>query len=89
MANKRTLKKSINLICEELFANCVAASLYGNNVNDENADALLYSIVKMQSDYTSRICHPEPGMPASLYFRDLREQFTAQVSEIIDQICNM
>ena len=59
MANKRTLKKSINLICEELFANCVAASLYGNNVNDENADALLYSIVKMQSDYTSRICHFE------------------------------
>lgn len=89
MTNKRTLKKSINLICEELFAECVAASLYEHNANQGNFEALLFSIIHMQNDFTARISHPEPGMPAKDYFRDLREKFTAQVSDIIDQISNL
>lgn len=86
MANKRTLKKGIQLICEDLFAECVAVSLYGPEANKENADALLYAIVKMQDNFINRISHPEPGISAKAYFRDLRSQFSAQVSEILDQI---
>ena len=89
MTNKRTLKKSINLICEELFAECVAASLYEHHANKGNVEALLFSIIHMQNDFTARISHPEPGMPAKDYFRDLREKFSAQVSDIIDQISNL
>ncbi len=84
MANKRSLKRFITLFCEELFTECVAASLYGQN--RESAEALIFSIVKMQDDFIRRISHPEPGMPANLYFKDLREKFAAQASEIIDQI---
>ncbi|MBQ4388129.1 MAG: hypothetical protein II822_11080 [Prevotella sp.] len=87
MANKRTLKHSISLFCEELFAECVAASLYGQSKS--NAEALIFSIVKMEDDFIRRISHPEPGMPARLYFKDLREKFTIQASEIIDQINNL
>lgn len=86
MANKRSLKKVINLICDELFTECVAASLYGAENNKDNAEALLFSIIKLQSDYVCRVCHPEPGMSAKAYFKDLREKFSAQVSETIDQI---
>lgn len=89
MANKRSLKHSINLICEELFTECVAASLYGADVHQENADALLFSIIKMQSDFISRVSHPEPGMPPKKYYRDLRKKFAAQVSEIVDHINNL
>ena len=89
MANKRTLKKGIKLICEELFAECIAASLYGHNADQGNVDALLYSIIHTQDDFTARISHPEPGMAAKVYFRDLREMFTAQASDIIDQINNL
>lgn len=89
MANKRTLKKTINLICEELFTECVAASLYGTEKHKDNTDALLFSIVKMESDFVSRISHPEPGMPAHVYYKDLREKFTAQAGELIDQINNL
>ena len=87
MANKRSLKQTITLVCEELFAECVAASLYGQN--KDCAKALLYSIVKMQNDFICRISHPEPGIPAKLYFKDLREKFVAQISEIVDQINNL
>ena len=89
MANKRQLKHAIKLICEDLFAECVAASLYGPENNDENFEALLFSIIKLQSNAISRISHPEPGMPAKAYFKDLREKFSSQASEIIDQINNM
>lgn len=84
MANKRSLKRSITLISEELFAECVAASLYGQN--PESAEALIFSIIKMQDHFIRRISHPEPGIPARVYYKDLREKFAAQVGEIIDQI---
>ena len=57
--------------------------------SQENFEAVLFSIVRMQDDYLSRISHPEPGMPAKQYFKTLREKFAAQASELIDQINNM
>ena len=86
MANKRTLKHSINLVCGDLFAECVAASLYGGA--SDNSEAILYSILKLQSDFICRISHPEPGMPAKTYYKKLREDFVAQASDIVDQINN-
>ena len=56
MTNKRTLKKAINMICEELFAEGVAISLYGPRPK-KDVEALL-----------------------------LRENFSAQVGEITDQL---
>ena len=86
MANKRKLKKRINLICEALFADCVAASLYGPKGNKENMEAHLFTIVKMQDHYIRRVSHPEPGLSAKVYFKDLREKFNVQVSNMLDQI---
>ena len=86
MARKRHLKQTINLICEELFAECVAASLYGQN--RESAEALVWSTLKMRNNYIRRVSHPEPGMPAKVYYKDLKEKFSAQVSELLDQLQN-
>lgn len=86
MANKRKLKKKINLICEALFADCVAVSLYGPEGNKDNMEAMLFTIVKMEDHFTKRISHPEPGITPKAYFKDLREKFSAQVSNILDQI---
>lgn len=89
MANKRTLKKTIKLVCGEIFAECVAASLYGPDDRQENLEAMLESIIKIQDNYISRISHPEPGMKASKYFKDLEEKFIAEVDDLIDQINNL
>ena len=67
----------------------MAASLYGPRQHKENYEALLFSIIKMQDNYISRVCHPEPGMPAAKYFRDLKEKFNAEVDDIVDQINNL
>ncbi len=89
MANKRNLKRTINYICSDLFAEAVAASLYGEKPNKDNIDALLTSILIIHSDFISRISHPEPGMNTKLYYKTLIEDFNKQVSEIIDQIQNI
>ena len=86
MASKRTLKKKINLICEELFAEGVALSLYGPEAQKDNGQAILFSIVKIHNNYISRISHPEPGMKAKDYFKDLWEKYSAEIGEILDQI---
>ena len=89
MTNKRTLKKSITQICEAMFTECVATTISSQKSSQENIEALIFSIARMQNDYISRISHPEPGMPAKQYFKVLREKFAAQASELIDQINNM
>jgi hypothetical protein len=85
MANKRTLKKAINLVSMNLFADALAVVLYGPRPKNE-VEAILFSIVRLQANYISRISHPEPGLSAKVYFKDLTKHFAAEVSEIQDQL---
>jgi len=89
MSNKRELKKTINYICSDMFAECVAASLYSGKPEKENVDALLTSILTIHSNYIQRISHPEPGVPAKKYYRDLIDNFNKEVNEVIDHIANL
>ncbi len=84
--NKRSLKKAINVVSDQLFANAVAVSLYGNNRNAENDQALIESIINMRNDFVSRISHPEPGMKKQEFYKDLRDKFISQAQELADQI---
>ena len=86
MMNKRSLKKAINAVSDQLFANAVAVSLYGSNRNAENDEALINSILTLREDFVSRISHPEPGMKKQAYYKDLRDKFITQAQEIADQI---
>ena len=55
MAKKRELKRSIDYVCSDLFAEAVAASLYGKKINQENLDALLRVILSVHNDFIRRI----------------------------------
>ncbi len=89
MANKRNLKRGISYICSELFAECIATSIYSNNSDKANVDTLLKTIMHVHSEYIMRVSHPEPGMPAKKYFRNLIQSFNKEVNEIVDQIGNL
>lgn len=88
MASKRDLKRSINYICSELFAECVANSLYTSKADDADTEALLSSILRIHQTYRCRVSHPEPGMKPKDYFKDLIANFNNQISEVIDQIAS-
>lgn len=89
MANKRDLKRTINYITSELFAEAVAASLYNGKPSQEDVDGILSSIVMINSDYICRISHPEPGIVQKAFYKKLIRDFNMQVSEVIDQISNL
>ena len=67
----------------------LAASLYGENRNKENAEAILTSILIMHNNYIRRVSHVEPGMAAHAYFKDLKDKFSKEVNEIVDQLNNL
>ena len=89
MTNRRNLKRTINHICTDLFAECMAASYYSGKPKEENVKAILTSILHLRDDYVRRISHPEPGMPPRLFYKDLTRNFTNQATELIDQISNL
>ena len=86
MTNKRTLKKGINVICDSLYAECIAISLYGTEQGQKNVENAFQAVMKIQRHYLSRVSHPEPGIKPKDYFKDLREKFGKEVTEILDQI---
>lgn len=87
MANKRQLKRNINYVCGELFAECAALSVFNGKAQQEEIESIISSIIITHNDYICRISHPEPGMTQKTYFKTLREDFSKQVTEIIDLIC--
>ena len=86
--NKRQLKRMVNCVCTDLFAECVAASLYSARSNEENAQALLASVVTIHNDFLRRISHPKPGLAAKLYYNQLSKDFNNAVSEVLDHIAD-
>ena len=89
MAKKRDLKQNINYICSELFAEAVAASLYGTVKKEEDIQSVLSCIIITRNDFVNRISHPEPGMQPRKYYRQLIEDFNQRMSDIIGQISNL
>lgn len=85
---RRTTKGYIHRICTELWAECIAASLY-SKTEDKDVEALLHSIIKVEKEYISRMSHCEPGLKAKVYFKDVKDKFLASVSETVDQINNL
>ena len=89
MHNKRDLKHLINKICKNLSAECAAALIGTGKLMSDNIDAIISSILIINSDFVRRISHPEPGLNQKVYFHDLLEDFRKQITEIIDQISNL
>ena len=81
---RRELKKSINNLCSELFAECIALNYY-ENVDKDAVANIMESILMMQADIISRISHVEPGAK-KLFFKKLHEDLSDKTMEIIDDI---
>ncbi len=81
---RRELKKNVNYLCTELFAECIALYRY-EKVDKDAVSNVMESILMMQADIISRISHVEPGA-RKLFFKKLREDLANRTEEIIDDI---
>lgn len=85
MAKRRILKKSINYIIGDLFAECAYIRLTLPEAERGKVDGVMTDILKLQDDFISRISHTEPGNVKGFY-KKLYEDFNAKVDAILDTI---
>lgn len=89
MANKRILKRNINNVCGELFAECIAISMYSSKTEPADVQPLLTSILVLNNEYIKRVSHPEPGMNPKAYYKHLVRHFQKETLELVDQIASL
>ena len=82
---RREIKKDINALCADLFAECVALLHYKNKPEIKDVENVMLTILKMQDDMISRLSHVEPGS-TKLFFKKLREDLLTRTEEIVEQI---
>ena len=89
MSSKRDLKRAIHAVCTELFAECIATSLYGAEKDKEMIDPIFKSVISVHADFIRRVSFPEPGIAAKKYYKFTIDECNKQVGEIIDQLNNL
>ncbi len=85
MASRRQLKKEINYIIGDLFTESLIQHLYVPDTNKEKSVEVMNRILTVQQEFVTRISHTQPGN-VKLYYKKLREDFTAEIHKIIEAI---
>ena len=85
---RRNLKKQVNYIAGELFAESVVLTQVVPGVDEKKVDDLMARILYVQDEFLSRISHTQPGNVKGFY-KAFKTDFQAQVNGIIDEICNL
>lgn len=82
---RREIKKNINALCGDLFAECVALLHYKEKPDVNDVENVMLTIMQLQDDMISRLSHVEPGN-TKLFFKKLHEDLLARTEDIIEQI---
>lgn len=82
---RRELKKVVNNLSSELFAECIFALHYQNVKNREDIENVMRSIVVLRAEMISRISHVEPGS-TKLFFKKINQELTTASEDIVEQI---
>lgn len=82
MASRKVLKKNVNYITGELFAECMISA---SSSNEGKVDKILTDILELQDEFISRISHTEPGNVKAFYKKFMKD-FNQEVDKIIEEI---
>lgn len=85
---RRELKKTINYLCGELYAECVALLQYHKVSSFADIENIMHSILMMQNDLVCRLSHVEPGS-TKLFFKKLRQDMISRTNDIVEQLKNV
>ena len=87
MAKRRTLKKKINLIGEDLMVELLAAGQH-TNVPTQDVENIAQSILMMQNDFICRLSHVDKRQ-VRRFFKQLTDDLSVSTNEIIDHIYHL
>lgn len=87
MSSRKALKKRVNAIAGELFAECVVNS-HVSGIDQQKVYNLMNAILHMADDFIKRINHTEPGSVKEFY-KKFQADFDVEVQKIIDEIAEL
>lgn len=89
MANRRTLKKGIQLVTSELITESYINYLMLKKMDNAGFDAIVEKIADINNDFLARVNHPngtkEPKL-VKAYYKKLIEDFNKEVDQIIEKL---
>ena len=85
MASRKDLKKAINDIASELYAQCMLLKEMAPAEKQEAIDQVLVKVMALQNEHITRISHTEPGNVKGFY-KKLYQDFDAQVYEVLESL---
>jgi hypothetical protein len=89
MANRRTLKKGIQLVTSDLITESYINYLMLKKMDNAGFDAIVEKIADINNDFLARVNHPngtkEPKL-VKAYYKKLIEDFNKEVDQIIEKL---
>ena len=89
MANRRTLKKDIQLVTSDLITESYINHLMLQKMDKSGFDAIVEKIADINNDFLARVNHPngtkEPKL-VKAYYKKLIEDFNKEVDQIIEKL---
>lgn len=89
MANRRTLKKGIQLVTSELITESYINYLMLKKMDNAGFDAIVEKIADINNDFLARVNHPngtkEPKL-VKAYYKKLIVDFNKEVDQIIEKL---
>ena len=89
MANRRTLKKGIQLVTSDLITESYINHLMLKKMDNAGFDAIVEKIADINNDFLARVNHPngtkEPKL-VKAYYKKLVADFNKEVEQIIEKL---
>ncbi len=89
MANRRTLKKGIQLVTSDLITESYINHLMLQKMDKSGFDAIVEKIADINNDFLARVYHPngtkEPKL-VKAYYKMLVADFNKEVEQIIEKL---
>ena len=82
---RRLLKKQVNYIAGELFAECVVLTQVVPGIDEKKVDDLMTRILYMQDDFISRISHTQPGNVKG-HYKKSHEDLNKEIQVASDEL---
>lgn len=88
MAKRRTLKKVINLMSEDLMVELLSVGQMHPNVPTDDLENIAQSIITMQNDFICRLSHVDKHQVRK-FFKQLTDDLSVSTNEIVDHIYHL
>jgi len=88
MANRRKLKKIVNMVTADLLMECMAVKQANPHIANADVENIVGSILLMQEDFVSRLSHVDRHQ-VRRFFRQLEDDMAVSTNEIIDNIFHL